>query len=89
MESGIPHPSERSPELRLRIVPPKRLEERQYNDLAEVIATEPQNIDVALDLERPMGWICTRLQPEDCIGEVYVLAVDPDYQRRGVSIALL
>lgn len=67
---------------------PHGWQERQRADLAEVLDTEPTNVDVALYDDRPVGWVCTRLHPEDRMGEVYVLAVDPDYQRRGIGRVL-
>lgn len=33
--------------------------------------------------------VCTRTHPKDRMGEIYVLAVDPELQRRGVGRALL
>lgn len=62
---------------------------RQYSDLAELLDTEPENVDVALVGDRPVGWVCTRLHPEDRMAEIYVLAVDPDHQRSGVGTALM
>lgn len=67
---------------------PSGWQARQRADLAEVLDTEPTNVDVAFDGERPVGWVCTRLHPEDQMGEVYVLAVEPAYQRRGVGRVL-
>lgn len=68
---------------------PEGWRERQYRDLAEVLDSEPHNVAVALDGDRPVGWVCTRIHPEDAMGEIYVLAVDPDYQRRGIGSALM
>lgn len=68
---------------------PEGWRERQHNDLAEVLDSEPQNVEVALDGNRPVGWVCTRLHPEDVMGEIYVLVVDPDYQRLGIGRALM
>lgn len=62
---------------------------RQSNDLGAILDGEPENIDVALIDKSPAGWVCTRLHPEDSMGEVYVLAVDPVYQGRGVGSALV
>ena len=62
---------------------------RQYADLARVLDQEPGNIDVAFLEDRVAGWVCTRTHPEDNMGEVYVLAVEPELQRRGVGRALL
>nr|WP_255426860.1 GNAT family N-acetyltransferase [Pseudonocardia sp. C8] len=49
---------------------------------------EPQNVDVALVDGTVAGWVCTRLHPEDDMGEIHVLAVDPRFQRRGIGTAL-
>lgn len=62
---------------------------RQHADLAEVLDSEPQNVDVALEGDRPVGWVCTRLHPDDRMGEIYVIVVDPEHQGRGVGRALM
>lgn len=62
---------------------------RQYDDLAAILDSEPQNVAAALDGDRPVGWVCTRLHPEDSMGEIYVLVVDPDFQRRGIGKLLM
>lgn len=61
---------------------------RQFADLAAVLDDEPGNVDVALVDEAAAGWVCTRLHPEDNMGEIHVLAVDPRHQRRGIGAAL-
>lgn len=63
--------------------------ERQVADLHDVLAAEPENIDVALVGGVLVGWVCTRLHQEDAMSEVYVLAVDPAHQRMGVARALM
>lgn len=68
---------------------PNGWRERQLKDLTEVLDGEPDNVDVAVDGGLPIGWVCTRLHPEDSMGEVYVIAVDPAYQQRGVGRSLL
>lgn len=68
---------------------PQGWRERQRVDLAAIIDTEPAGIDLALDGDHPVGWVCTRLHPEDAMGEIYVIVVDPDYQRRGIGTALM
>jgi len=62
---------------------------RQYDDLARLVDEEPGGIDVATEDGRPVGWVSTRLHPEDRMGEVYVLAVDPAHQRRGIGGRLM
>ncbi|MDA2810273.1 GNAT family N-acetyltransferase [Nocardiopsis sp. RSe5-2] len=68
---------------------PEGWEARQVGDMAAVIDGEPENVDLALVDDVLAGWVCTRLHPEDRMGEVSVLAVDPQYQRRGVGNALM
>lgn len=68
---------------------PSGWRERQYAEIATVLDGEPENIDVALEDTTPVGWVCTRLHPEDSMGEVYILAVDPDRHRAGIGRSLL
>ncbi|MGB3259153.1 MAG: GNAT family N-acetyltransferase [Ornithinimicrobium sp.] len=62
---------------------------RQNDDLAAVLDEESDGVDVAFFGSSVAGWVCTRIHPEDQMGEVYVLAVDPEFQHRGVGRALL
>ena len=62
---------------------------RQAADLAQVLDEEPDNVDVAMLDGVVVGWVCTRFHPEDSMGEVYVITVAPEYQRRGVGRALM
>lgn len=62
---------------------------RQYKDLAAALDAEPESCDVALNGPLPVGWVCTRLHQEDSMGEIYILAVDPDWQRQGIGQALI
>lgn len=68
---------------------PNGWRKRQLNDLAAVLDSEAESIAVALEIGKPVAWICTRFHPDDNMSEIYVLAVDPDYQRRGVGRALM
>ncbi|MEG9249401.1 GNAT family N-acetyltransferase [Arthrobacter sp. Soc17.1.1.1] len=63
--------------------------ERQVHDLAAVLDGEPRNVAVALEEDLPLGWVCTRFHADDSMSEIYVLAVDPEFQRRGVARALM
>jgi ribosomal protein S18 acetylase RimI-like enzyme len=62
---------------------------RQLADLAAVLDGEPHAVDVALHGSQPIGWVCTRLHPLDMMGEIHVIVVDPEFQRRGVGRALM
>lgn len=68
---------------------PEGWQQRQTADLAELLDSEPQNVDVAIESGHPIGRVCTRIHPDDNMGEIYVLIVDPDHQRRGVGSMLL
>jgi GNAT superfamily N-acetyltransferase len=35
------------------------------------------------------GFVALRLHPEDRMGEIYMIAVDPDFQRRGIAASLI
>ncbi|CAM2903982.1 GNAT family N-acetyltransferase [Actinomyces slackii] len=62
---------------------------RQRADLSAVLDQESQGVDVAVLDGRPVGWVCTRLHPEDRMAEVYVVVVDPAFQGQGIGRALM
>jgi GNAT superfamily N-acetyltransferase len=68
---------------------PQGWEQRQLDDLGAVLDSDPGQVDVAVVDGVVAGWLCTRIHPEDRMGEIYVLAVDPSQQRRGVGTALM
>ena len=75
---------------------PEEWQKRQLSDLGQILDNEPHTVDVAMlqgqnSSEKPQlaGWVCTRIHPEDSMGEVYILAVDPQFQRRGIGHALM
>ncbi len=43
---------------------------------------------VALDGETVAGFVALKLDAESKMGEIYMIAVDPDFQRRGVAATL-
>ena len=48
---------------------PDGWEKRQYDDLARVLDAEPENVDVVMLDGVPVGWVCTRVHPEDQGGD--------------------
>lgn len=68
---------------------PEGWQRRQRDDLAALLDGEPENIDVAVDDGVPVGWVCSRLHPEDTMGEIHVLVVDPRFQHQGTGQALM
>ena len=68
---------------------PNGWEDRQMSDIGKVLREEADKVSLALWGGELAGLVAIRLHPEDQMGEVHVIGVDPDYQRRGVAQALL
>jgi ribosomal protein S18 acetylase RimI-like enzyme len=52
----------------------------------EAVCADPDiHVWVATDESRVAGFVALKLHPEDQMGEIYMIAVDPDFQRRGVA----
>lgn len=63
---------------------------RQRADVEAVLDDATTEVLVAVDDRGdPLGWVGVRIHPEDSMGEVHIVAVDPLAQRRGVARALL
>ena len=62
---------------------------RQEAEVGELLDTEPENIWVAMSGDTVTGFIGLRLHPEDQMGEIYILAVSPDHQRKGIGNGLM
>lgn len=43
---------------------------------------------VASEQGQTVGFVALKLHPEDQMGEIYMIAVDPDFQRRGIAANL-
>ena len=46
-------------------------------------------ISVALEQASVAGFVALKLHPNDQMGEIYMIAVDPDFQRRGIAASLI
>jgi GNAT superfamily N-acetyltransferase len=68
---------------------PKGWDVRQSFDIDAFLRDEGERVWVALLDDRVVGWVGVRLHEEDKMGEIYILAVDPDVQRKGIATALL
>jgi GNAT superfamily N-acetyltransferase len=44
---------------------------------------------VASERSTTTGFVALRLHPEDRMGEIHMIAVDPDFQRRGIVAGLI
>ena len=62
---------------------------RQTTDIEQYLSEQGVHVWIAAEADTVLGWIGIRLHPGDSIGEVYILAVEPDRQRQGVATALL
>ena len=55
----------------------------------EAVCTDPAvHVWVATEQSRVAGFVALKLHPEDQMGEIYMIAVDPDFQRRGIATRL-
>lgn len=61
----------------------------QQKAVADVCATEDTNVWVAIDTDLTAGFVAVKLHSEDSMGEIYMVAVDPDFQGRGIGSALI
>jgi GNAT superfamily N-acetyltransferase len=62
---------------------------RQSAEIEDFLKAEAGNVWVAMDGDALIGWVGIRLHYEDSMGEIYILAVEPDAQRQGVGRALI
>jgi ribosomal protein S18 acetylase RimI-like enzyme len=68
---------------------PEGWQVRQSDDIAQFLDTDAHHVWVAFDGEAIVGWVGIRLHHKDTMGEIYILAVDPEHQQQGVGSALL
>ena len=62
---------------------------RQEADVRAMLGDGQTRVLVAEQEGRLVGYVGTRLHAEDNMGEIYILAVDPDAQRQGIAMALM
>lgn len=61
----------------------------QQKAVEDVCAAEDTNVWVAVDAVSTVGFIAVKLHSEDSMGEIYMVAVDPDFQGRGIGSTLI
>ena len=59
----------------------------QEKSVRDTCASADMNTWVAIDAGNVAGFVAIRFH-EGKLGEIYMIAVDPDYQRRGIAMAL-
>lgn len=60
----------------------------QQKAVEDVCAAEDTNVWVAIDAGTVAGFVAVKLDLESSMGEIYMVAVDPDFQGRGIGTAL-
>jgi ribosomal protein S18 acetylase RimI-like enzyme len=60
----------------------------QQKAVEDVCAAEDTHVWVAVEDSVIVGFVVVKLHPNNSLGEIYMLAVDPDFQRRGIGAAL-
>ncbi|SEP81615.1 Acetyltransferase (GNAT) family protein [Devosia sp. YR412] len=62
---------------------------RQVSDIERVLDGEADCVSVAVAQNGVIGWAAVKTHEEIKMGEIYMLAVDPEFQRGGVATALI
>ncbi len=60
----------------------------QQRAVEATCASEEMAVWVARDADAIVGFVAVKLDDEAGLGEVHMIAVDPDHQRRGIGTAL-
>ncbi len=88
-EPVFPKLREAVPEFVYECFYPDGWRARQTTDVGTFLDSDEERIWVAHEARRLLGFVGARVHPEDNMGEIYILAVDPAAQRRGVATALM
>ncbi|MEH1869425.1 MAG: GNAT family N-acetyltransferase [Nostoc sp.] len=60
----------------------------QQKAVEGVCGAEDTNVWVAIDADSTVGFVALKLHSETSMGEIYMVAVDPDFQGHGIGSAL-
>lgn len=61
----------------------------QQKAVEDVCAAQDINVWVAIDAGSTVGFVAVKLDFESNMGEIYMIAVDPDFQGHGIGTALM
>ncbi len=61
----------------------------QQKAIEDVLAAEDTNVWVAINAGSTVGFVAVKLDSESSMGEIYMVAVDPDVQNQGIGTALI
>ena len=60
----------------------------QRRAIESVCSHEDFHVWIASEGVRTVGFVALKLHPDERMGEIHMIAVDPDFQRRGIAAAL-
>lgn len=72
-----------------RVFYPDQWRVSQQKAVEDVCAVEDTNVWIAIDAGSTVGFVAAKLNLEDSMGEIYMVAVDPDFQGHGIGTALI
>ncbi len=61
----------------------------QLHAVESCCSTADIKVWVAIEFDSTVGFVAVKLHSESSMGEIYMIAVDPDYQRQGIGAALI
>lgn len=61
----------------------------QQKAVEDVCTAADTNVWVAINSGSTVGFVAVKLDSESSMGEIYMIAVDPDFQGRGIGTALI
>ncbi len=68
---------------------PDNLRVSQQKAVEDVCTASDTNVWVAIEADATVGFIAVKLHSEDSMGEIYMVAVEPDFQGHGIGTALM
>lgn len=68
---------------------PQGWQTRQVSEVSTLLDAEPEKVWLAIENDELAGFVGISIHPEDQMGEVYIIAVSPEYQRQGIGKALM
>ena len=75
-----------SPAIFRAFYPDWRVSQRKA--VEAVCSDQETHVWVAQENDAPVGFVAAKLHVDDQLGEIYMIAVDPEFQRRGYGSAL-
>jgi ribosomal protein S18 acetylase RimI-like enzyme len=60
----------------------------QQQAVEDACTADDMSVWVAIDAGSTVGFVAVKLHSDDSMGEIYMIAVDPDFQGRGIGSAL-